>query len=965
MGDGATNRFADEVARPASLLANVNRGDLGDSSHRLLSDSTTLGLATHSRQGRDDTLANAVSDGMQSALHSALQAPTDGVLQIVDHTFDTKLSKGNPVFAQPETAEFGTKRWHAQQIGAAGGMILPFLVVAKGTRGVFSKFEGSAVVAEGATLSKGAKGMAILEQGVNGFIFDSVLRPSNPDSQHFWKDRFNHGLVGAATFSTLTASSIGLRGLMGKPGSNALGNFVQRDLATGALSGIPAGLVSAHGNSLVEKGHLASSKESFQGAYTMAFIGAGLSGLHVIPGKRLTLAERIADGPGTLAGRAKLAEGLAAKEKSLLEGDGPLGTRQTRIGTLGSRTSLEGKMASGDAPKLNGDQGLNPFGAPKGPLELSGFGLGNKGSKLGESEGSAPVDHARVPKVDRVEVKETGEAKETGDGKGPVEAKETGDGKGPVEAKETGDGKGPVEAKETGDGKGPVEAKETGDGKGPVESKETGDGKGPVEAKETGEAKQEAKPESWDITPESGTYTLGDAKPRVKYVTEYRDGVKELQLAEDTGINPAGTVIRLYEGQNYSEGARTEHGRIDTAAWHPDGTVVLTRTNGNAVWIYPETRTVEYEGGAFQAQKLEQLPDRSEVWHTTDGRTVEVYSEGHYPKTAFGEVFRIDVNGNTRRYHLEDGKVFDLIQGGDKLTLVQFEGGKAKLTDINSFKEVFPEEANLTSWGTVQNRTVFADGTRMGRSDGREIFTFSSERKLPDGRSIEEGISHRDGSATYIINDGSYLFNRSSSNLPSWEWRSKEWHRPDGAEVYTFVNGERIVHRKDGTTHESHPRGHETTLGTFTEVLRTEGKNTYTAADGSKLEFSTDGSGRVIQYSKDGKPTLLEIDHIQEKFPSGKDSVFGVTTKLEVDVHGNTTYHLERGLSADLNQVTILGQSRHGIDGYGLTWDGNYYMFQNGQFVKPAVNAQTLEHWLRYGPPEASHREVAFTLDQH
>src|SRR5690606_17874706 len=128
--------------------------------------------------------------------------------------------------------------------------------------------------------------------------------------------------------------------------------------------GVPAGLVSAHGNSLVEHGKLASTGESLKSAYTMAFIGGGLSALHVIPGERVTLSERIARGEGVDAGRARLRAALESKSQGIVEGagQGPLGRGtlgRESLGPdlLGRRGSSELSMAGSDAPRLNSNLG--------------------------------------------------------------------------------------------------------------------------------------------------------------------------------------------------------------------------------------------------------------------------------------------------------------------------------------------------------------------------------------------------------------------------------------------------------------------------------------------------------------------------------------------------------------------------------------------------------------------------------
>lgn len=230
-----------------------------------------------------------IKDFAQSALYAGVQTPIDGITQLVNHVADSDVLPAVQLIDAPHQAEFGSASWHAQQVGGAAGMLVPFLAVTKLTRGGMNKMgltaAESAVGAEGLWNTR-AK-LAIAESGISGFIYDAALKPVAPGEGNFWEARLKHGLTGAATFSTLTASSIGLRGLGTTALAKATGTagLLRSEVAVGALSGVPAGLVAAESNSLLTHGRHASAKDLAQSAYMMSFVGGALAGTHQLAGQ--------------------------------------------------------------------------------------------------------------------------------------------------------------------------------------------------------------------------------------------------------------------------------------------------------------------------------------------------------------------------------------------------------------------------------------------------------------------------------------------------------------------------------------------------------------------------------------------------------------------------------------------------------------------------------------------------------
>lgn len=245
----------------------------------------------------DNSNSSSIGDFAQSALYAGVQTPIDGITQLVNHTAGSDVLPSVQLIDAPQEAEFGSARWHVQQVGGAAGMILPFLAVSKVTRGAMGKVgltaAESAVGTEG--LWNARTKLAIAESSISGFVYDAALKPVQAGEGNFWEARLKHGLTGAATFGTLTAGSIGLRGLGSTALARATGttSLLKNEVVAGALSGLPAGLVAAESSSLLINGRHASAKDLAQSAYTMTFVGGALSGMHQLAGQQARNAENI------------------------------------------------------------------------------------------------------------------------------------------------------------------------------------------------------------------------------------------------------------------------------------------------------------------------------------------------------------------------------------------------------------------------------------------------------------------------------------------------------------------------------------------------------------------------------------------------------------------------------------------------------------------------------------------------
>jgi|GEM_PF-984138 len=276
----------------------------------------------------DPTVVDLGGELLHSAAYSGLQAPVTSLGQVADnvlHRMDVKSNLGETLtkMPAPQHEDFGTARWHAQQIGGAGGMILPFFLTKGALKQSGLSFAARTEVGVMASsrLASTANAGLIADGALTGFAYDFLLRPvEQKDMDKFWTARTQHGLTGAATFGTLTAGSVGLRHASRSMAASLVeapkAARVAYDVTMGALPGIPAGIVNAEAHARLSEGRTSSWEERKQGAYTMFMAGGALSALHTIPGSEVPLGDIARAYATRKAGVNNLSEMLAARERA-------------------------------------------------------------------------------------------------------------------------------------------------------------------------------------------------------------------------------------------------------------------------------------------------------------------------------------------------------------------------------------------------------------------------------------------------------------------------------------------------------------------------------------------------------------------------------------------------------------------------------------------------------------------------
>lgn len=204
--------------------------------------------------------------------YSALQTPISGIADAVDHIAGTHLLPSVQFIDAPAPEKPFSVGWHAEQLGGALGMLVPYLATHKalGATGI------NAFSAE-----KASTQMLLARSATSGFILDGFLRPGDANAQgaNYWLGRAGNGVIGAATFSAFTGASIGLKSIAGELEGTTAAKLLRNNIVGGALAGIPIGAASTELHSRIETGHGASLQQLGEGAYQMAFVGGALGGI--------------------------------------------------------------------------------------------------------------------------------------------------------------------------------------------------------------------------------------------------------------------------------------------------------------------------------------------------------------------------------------------------------------------------------------------------------------------------------------------------------------------------------------------------------------------------------------------------------------------------------------------------------------------------------------------------------------
>lgn len=216
-----------------------------------------------------------VHEFVNSAVYSAFEQPALGVSQLISKDAAKNVSGFFKEFGvEAPKADSGITSWTANTLGGAVGMLLPFALTkgALGKAGVFGEAAESGLLS-----NRSALGLSLKESAYTGFAYGAILTPSQEtgSTATLLKDRLLGGVGSAATFTTLTAGSIGLGRLAETSVAGRIGmaGALKNPILSGSLSGLPAGLLSSEYDSLTHKGTFATASELGQSMAGMALVG--------------------------------------------------------------------------------------------------------------------------------------------------------------------------------------------------------------------------------------------------------------------------------------------------------------------------------------------------------------------------------------------------------------------------------------------------------------------------------------------------------------------------------------------------------------------------------------------------------------------------------------------------------------------------------------------------------------------
>lgn len=216
--------------------------------------------------------SNPLEQFGRSFAYSAIQTPINGIADTVDHLAGTHILPNVQFIDAPAPEKTFSVGWHAEQLGSALGMLVPYLATHKalGATGL------NAFSAE-----KASTEMLLARSATSGFIMDGFLKPGDPNAEgaNYWMGRAGNGIVGAATFSAFTGASIGLKSIAGEIEGTTASRLLKNNIVAGALSGIPIGAASTDLHSRISTGHGASLQQLGEGAYQMSLVGGVLGGI--------------------------------------------------------------------------------------------------------------------------------------------------------------------------------------------------------------------------------------------------------------------------------------------------------------------------------------------------------------------------------------------------------------------------------------------------------------------------------------------------------------------------------------------------------------------------------------------------------------------------------------------------------------------------------------------------------------
>lgn len=223
-----------------------------------------------------DKSSAGIGDFARSLAYSAVQVPAEAVAQIVDKATGSKLADNLTLVNKPDEADFGSVKWHVQQVGSAIGGLVPFLGAFALTRSISNanRMEELALAYSKGTAASTASMFRTGEMATAGFVQGSILEP-NQNSDQMLTERLSQGISSGAVMGSMHVISNKLSALTGASLTDA--SLLNKSLTTG-LAGAGAGVVGLGVNKLFND-QPSTAQQDLQSVYQAAFTGAALGGI--------------------------------------------------------------------------------------------------------------------------------------------------------------------------------------------------------------------------------------------------------------------------------------------------------------------------------------------------------------------------------------------------------------------------------------------------------------------------------------------------------------------------------------------------------------------------------------------------------------------------------------------------------------------------------------------------------------
>lgn len=202
---------------------------------------------------------------------AAFQKPISSAAQLVDSVVGTDLTDRIQLVEQPEGANFGSGRWHAQQIAAGIGAAVPFAVAMAISRPISRAIVEKPLLQGCARAGAAYSRYGLVESATAGFVQGSIFEPTTTDGSNLLLARLRQGAVAATALASMHKLSTVSAGLTSNSGPRVL----ERAIGA-ALSGAGAGMVSSVTDCILNNRTI-DGKELISSSYSMAFTGGALT----------------------------------------------------------------------------------------------------------------------------------------------------------------------------------------------------------------------------------------------------------------------------------------------------------------------------------------------------------------------------------------------------------------------------------------------------------------------------------------------------------------------------------------------------------------------------------------------------------------------------------------------------------------------------------------------------------------